>query len=157
MTGALSASAGAAVGVGVGVGVGATMALTEASHDEPRHGRPPLAFVPFEGRHQAGITALPIPEQGLVASFNLQTRDRASLKATLQDVTDEIRGLMAGKPPGTRDPAFPPVDSGILGKGADLEHVGAERDIAQIGEKFHRRNEERTTGIHIVFQCFLLS
>jgi len=114
VTGALSASAGAAVGVGVGVG--ATMALTEASHDEPRHGRPPSAFVPFEGRHQAGVTALPIPEQGLVASFNLQTRDRASLKATLQDVTDEIRGLMAGKPPGTRDPAFPPVDSGILGE-----------------------------------------
>ena len=35
------------------------------------------AFVPFEGPHQAGITALPIPEQGLVASFNVHSQDRA--------------------------------------------------------------------------------
>ena len=37
-------------------------------------------------------------------------------KATLQELTEEIRGLMAGKPPETRDPAYPPVDSGILGE-----------------------------------------
>ena len=65
--------------------------------------------VAFEdARHN--ITTLPIPEQGLIASFNLHVRNRAGLKATLQDLTDEIRGLMAGKPPETRDPAYPPVD-----------------------------------------------
>jgi deferrochelatase/peroxidase EfeB len=109
VTGALSAGAGAAVGVG------ATMALTDSSGGERRHGRPPAAFIPFEGPHQAGITTLPIPEQGLMASFNLQTRDRAGLRATLESITDEIRGLMAGKPPEVRGPAYPPVDSGILG------------------------------------------
>ena len=82
---------------------------------EPRPPPAAPAFVPFEGPHQAGVTALPIPEQGLVASFNVVSRDRAGLKTTLQELTDEIRGLMAGRPPEVRDPEFPPVDSGILG------------------------------------------
>ncbi len=50
-----------------------------------------------------------------MASFNVQSKDRAGLTTTLQELTEEIRGLMAGKPPETRDPAYPPVDSGILG------------------------------------------
>lgn len=109
VTGALGAGAGAAVGVG------ATMALSDSGQRE--HSAPTVqsALVPFEGAHQAGITALPIPEQGLVASFNVHSRDRAGLKATLQELTDEIRGLMAGRPPEVRNPEFPPVDSGILG------------------------------------------
>ncbi|MGZ5378162.1 MAG: Dyp-type peroxidase, partial [Mycobacterium sp.] len=109
VTGALGAGAGAAVGVG------ATMALSDSGQRE--HPAPTVqpALVPFEGAHQAGITALPIPEQGLVASFNVHSRDRAGLKATLQELTDEIRGLMAGRPPEVRNPEFPPVDSGILG------------------------------------------
>ncbi|MGY4648923.1 Dyp-type peroxidase [Mycobacterium sp. URHB0021] len=110
VTGALGAGAGAAVGVG------ATMALTDSGERDAVASPPPPAFVPFEGSHQAGITTLPIPEQGLVASFNLQTRDRAGLKSTLQELTAEIRALMAGNPPETRDPAYPPVDSGILGE-----------------------------------------
>ena len=73
-------------------------------------------LVPFEGAHRSGVTALPPPEQGLVASFNVQSPDRAGLRHALQELTEEIRGLMAGKPPETRDPAFPPVDSGILGE-----------------------------------------
>ena len=110
VAGALGAGAGAAVGVG------ATLALTgDSDRGDHRRGGPGEGFVAFEGPHQTGITALPIPEQGLVASFNLQTRDRAGLKATLQDMTDEIRGLMAGRPPEQRDAAYPPVDSGILG------------------------------------------
>jgi deferrochelatase/peroxidase EfeB len=59
---------------------------------------------------------VPIPEQGLVASFTVQSKDRAGLKSTLAALTDEIRGLMAGKPPQVRDPAYQPVDSGILGE-----------------------------------------
>jgi deferrochelatase/peroxidase EfeB len=103
--------------VGTGVAVGAGAALAGCSSPEPaRQPVPQPAFVPFEGRHQAGITTLPIPEQGLVASFNLQMKDRAGLRATLQELTEEIRSLMAGKSPQTRDPAYPPVDSGILGE-----------------------------------------
>lgn len=111
VTGALSAGAGAAVGVGAGY------ALSEST--APQRNRPAVVasrFVPFDGPHQTGITALPIPEQGLVASFTLQMRDRAGLEATLQSLTDEIRSLMAGHPPEVRDPRYPPVDSGILGE-----------------------------------------
>ena len=103
--------------LGTGVAVGAGAALAGCSSPEPA--APPVpqaAFIPFEGPHQAGITTLPIPEQGLIASFNVHARERASLKATLQELTEEIRGLMVGKPPETRDPAYPPVDSGILGE-----------------------------------------
>jgi deferrochelatase/peroxidase EfeB len=110
VTGAVGAGAGAAVGVGVGLGLGASSREERGRHPHP------VGFVPFEGPHQAGITTLPIPEQGMVASFNLQTRNREGLKATLEAITDEIRGLMAGKPPEVRGPAYPPVDSGILGE-----------------------------------------
>ncbi|GAA2534994.1 Dyp-type peroxidase [Mycolicibacterium diernhoferi] len=99
-------SAGAAVGAGAVAGCS----------PEPQVPQPTERFIDFEGAHQPGITALPIPEQGLVASFNVHARNRAELASTLRELTDEIRGLMAGKPPETRDPAYPPVDSGILGE-----------------------------------------
>lgn len=76
---------------------------------------PPLAFIPFRGAHQAGITSHPAPAIGLMASFTVLARDRAELTGMLDDLTDEIEGLMSGRPPVTRDPAFPPTDSGILG------------------------------------------
>ena len=92
--------------VGAGVAVGAGAALAGCSSPRPATpAAPQPEFVPFEGPHQSGITTLPIPEQGLIASFNLHARDRAGLKATLQALTEEIRALMAGKPPATRDPA----------------------------------------------------
>lgn len=103
-----------ALGTGAAVGAGA---LAGCSSDAPAPGSSRTQrFIDFEGPHQAGITALPIPEQGLIASFNVHARDRAELASTLRELTDEIRGLMAGKPPETRDPAYPPVDSGILGE-----------------------------------------
>ncbi|RAV17999.1 deferrochelatase/peroxidase EfeB [Mycolicibacterium sp. GF69] len=104
-----------AMGAGAAVGAGATL----AGCSSPQPGSSPAAagtFVPFEGPHQTGLTALPIPEQGLVASFNVLSKDRDGLKRTLQELTEEIRALMAGKPPQTRDPEYPPVDSGILGE-----------------------------------------
>jgi deferrochelatase/peroxidase EfeB len=103
-----------ALGTGAAVGAGAAL----ASCSSPQVPAPANAarFVPFEGAHQTGIAALPIPEQGLVASFTVQSKDRAGLAATLAALTDEIRGLMGGKPPTVRDPAYPPVDSGILGE-----------------------------------------
>ena len=110
VTGALSAGAGAAVGAG------ATYALSDSTRREYLGPPSQKTFVPFEGEHQTGVTALPIPEQGLVASFNVQSEDRAGLTTALEELTEEIRGLMAGKPPETRDAAYPPVDSGILGE-----------------------------------------
>jgi deferrochelatase/peroxidase EfeB len=104
-----------ALGTGVAVGAGATLAGCAGSEQAPR-APAEAAFVPFEGAHQTGITSLPIPEQGLIASFNVHSKNRAGLRSTLQELTEEIRGLMAGKPPETRDPAYPPVDSGILGE-----------------------------------------
>ncbi|MBY0290602.1 MAG: Dyp-type peroxidase [Mycobacteriaceae bacterium] len=110
VTGALSAGAGAAVGAA------ATYALTNSGQQATPAPATQKRFVPFEGVHQTGVTALPIPEQGLVASFNVQSEDRAGLTTALKELTEEIRGLMAGKPPETRDAAYPPVDSGILGE-----------------------------------------
>lgn len=101
-----------ALGAGAAVGAGA---LAGCSSPEPATPSSQPAFIPFEGPHQAGITTLPIPEQGLVASFNVHAADRRALTVMFRELTEEIRGLMAGKPPETRDPAYPPVDSGILG------------------------------------------
>ena len=74
-----------------------------------------LRFIPFPGEHQAGITAEPTPARGLMASFTVVASSRERLQETLQELTQEIRGLMAGVPPVQRDSAFPPTDSGILG------------------------------------------
>ncbi|BBY44456.1 Dyp-type peroxidase [Mycolicibacterium celeriflavum] len=104
-----------ALGTGAAVGAGSVLAGC-SSQDSGSPTAPAAAFVPFDGPHQAGITALPIPEQGLVASFNVVSKDRDGLRGALRDLTEEIRGLMAGKPPEPRDPAYPPVDSGILGE-----------------------------------------
>lgn len=117
VAGALGAGAGAAVGVG------ATLALTESGQQTAEPPSKGGGFTAFEGPHQAGITTLPIPEQGLIASFNLQTRDRAGLERVLRELTDEIGGLMAGKPPEVRDPEFPPVDSGILGANPPADNL----------------------------------
>jgi deferrochelatase/peroxidase EfeB len=102
--------------LGSGAAVGAGAALAGCSSPQPAAPAVAARFVPFEGSHQTGIAALPISEQGLVASFTVQSNDRAGLASTLADLTDEIRGLMAGKPPHVRHPAYPPVDSGILGE-----------------------------------------
>ncbi|OBG17564.1 peroxidase [Mycolicibacterium celeriflavum] len=104
-----------ALGTGAAVGGGSVLAGC-SSQDSGSPTAPAAAFVPFDGPHQAGITALPIPEQGLVASFNVVSKDRDGLRGALRDLTEEVRGLMAGKPPEPRDPAYPPVDSGILGE-----------------------------------------
>ena len=102
-----------ALGTGVAVSAGALVGCSASGETTPAQAAE--RFVPFEGEHQTGITSLPIPEQGLIASFNVLSKDRAGLTATLRELTEEIRGLMAGHPPETRDPAYPPVDSGILG------------------------------------------
>jgi deferrochelatase/peroxidase EfeB len=78
-------------------------------------GAVPVGFIGFRGRHQAGVTAQPSPAVGLMAAFSVLARDRAELTAMFRDLTEEIDALMSGTPPEVRDPAYPPVDSGILG------------------------------------------
>ncbi|HEX2507978.1 MAG TPA: Dyp-type peroxidase [Miltoncostaeaceae bacterium] len=72
-------------------------------------------FVPFAGAHQAGITLEPAPATALMAALSVLAGDREELRGLFRDLTDEIAGLMVGRPPEARDPAYPPVDSGILG------------------------------------------
>ena len=72
------------------------------------------AFLPFRGAHQTGIAA-PSPAASLMAAFRVLAPDRAALGGLFEDLTDEIEGLMSGRPPVVRDPAFPPADSGVLG------------------------------------------
>ncbi len=106
----LAGAGGLAVGAAAGgIAVGASQGRA-ADPDAPD-----LGFVPFEGPHQTGITVNPFPAQCLAAAFTLLARDRAHLKEMFQELTDEIRGLMAGVPPEQRDAAYPPTDSGILG------------------------------------------
>jgi deferrochelatase/peroxidase EfeB len=50
-----------------------------------------------------------------MAAFRVLARDRADLRGVLEDLTDEIEGLMSGRPPVVRDSAYPPADSGVLG------------------------------------------
>jgi deferrochelatase/peroxidase EfeB len=105
-----------ALGTGAAVGAGALAGCSSGGGGQHHENAAGERFIDFEGTHQTGITALPIPEQGLIATFGVHARNRAELTATLRELTDEIRGLMAGRPPETRDPAYPPVDSGILGE-----------------------------------------
>ena len=70
--------------------------------------------LPFEGAHQSGITT-PVARFGLLAAFNLVREERARLARSLRDLTDEARGLMAGRAVEVRDPAYPAAETGILG------------------------------------------
>jgi len=72
-------------------------------------------FVEFYGEHQAGIAPSAVPALGMMAAFKVLSPDRAALEETFREITDEIQGLMSGRPPTIRDEAFPPTDSGLLG------------------------------------------
>lgn len=72
-------------------------------------------FVEFYGEHQAGIAPSAVPALGMMAAFKVLSPDRAALEETFREITDEMQGLMSGRPPTIRDEAFPPTDSGLLG------------------------------------------
>ena len=76
---------------------------------------PEARFVEFYGPRQTGIAPRVVPTLGMMASFKVLSPDRAALRDTFVELTDEIQGLMSGRPPIIRDEAFPPTDSGILG------------------------------------------
>jgi deferrochelatase/peroxidase EfeB len=50
-----------------------------------------------------------------MASTRVLARDRGELRDLLRDLSDEAAALMEGRPPEAREPAYPPVDSGIRG------------------------------------------
>jgi deferrochelatase/peroxidase EfeB len=70
--------------------------------------------LPFDGAHQSGITT-PVPRFGLLAAFNLVREERERLAQSLRDLTEEARGLMAGRTAERRDSAYPAAETGILG------------------------------------------
>lgn len=77
----------------VALGAGAIAAGCDGDAGEVgRAGFPPLAFVPFHGEHQAGITTHPAPAIGLMASFTALARDRGRLIEMFDDLTDDSRG-----------------------------------------------------------------
>ncbi len=97
-----------------GLAAGAAGFAVGRATDGDGEGSGEVAFVPFHGVHQTGITGPP-PAFGQAASFTVIARDRAELEETLRELTDEIEALMSGRPPEVRHPAYPPVDSGLLG------------------------------------------
>ncbi len=73
-----------------------------------------LAYVPFRGPHQAGITHAQ-NAQGLLAGLTVTSRDRADLADLFQTLSHEIQRLMEGQPYEDRDPAYPPLYTGAVG------------------------------------------
>ena len=75
---------------------------------------PSEEVVPFFGLHQAGILT-PTPAAGLMVAFDTSAANKADLVRLFKTLTERIQFLMAGGTPKSRDPKFPPNDSGILG------------------------------------------
>jgi deferrochelatase/peroxidase EfeB len=98
-----------------GAAVGGLLAAAACGGGDGGDGAGDARFVPFPGAHQAGITLEPAPATALMAALSVLAGDREELRGLFRDLTDEIAGLMEGRPPEARDPAYPPVDSGILG------------------------------------------
>ena len=108
MGGAAALSGGAVLLSACGDGDEGDDSVVDPDEIEPR-------YVDFHGPHQTGITARPVPTLGLMASFKVLSPSRESLRDTFVELTDEIQGLMSGRPPTIRDEAYPPTDSGLLG------------------------------------------
>ena len=109
--------AGAAAGSAALVGgpglLAAACAADGGAGDAPA--RPAPRYVGFHGPHQTGIAVGPAPALGLMAAFKVLAPSRAELREMFRELTDEIRGLMSGRPPAARPEAYPPTDSGLLG------------------------------------------
>lgn len=97
------------------LGASTLLAACTTRGDDEAAAPPEPEFVPFHGEHQTGIAPPRVPTLGMMAAFKVLSPDRAALRETLRDLTDEIQGLMSGRPPVIRDPAYPPTDSGLLG------------------------------------------
>ena len=96
----LAGAGGIAVGAGA-FGVG--YAVAAESDSGPPTGR----RIAFLGPHQAGITIDPTPARGLAAAFSVLARDREHLVETFRELSDEIEGLMTGRPIAHPRPGLP--------------------------------------------------
>jgi deferrochelatase/peroxidase EfeB len=115
--------------VGAGLGAGAAVALGDGlvprAAGASTEGAPAPQYLPFAGAHQVGIVTPP-PQSGLLAAFDVTAADRAELHEMLQELSDETRALMSGRPFERRDSAYPPLHAGTLGDrppAADLSVV----------------------------------
>ncbi|PRD45640.1 deferrochelatase/peroxidase EfeB [Phyllobacterium phragmitis] len=109
----LGAGAGAMAAAGGMVPQGAAALSNDSVTNAPESGTT-QDRQPFYGLHQPGIVT-PRPAAGMVASFDILSRDRAELEQLLRTLTDRIAFLMQGGRAPELDPKFPPPDSGILG------------------------------------------
>lgn len=71
--------------------------------------------LPFAGTHQAGIAATPTARMAAMAAFRVTADDRDELAAMFTDLSASIAALMSGEMPPERDPAYPPLETGIVG------------------------------------------
>jgi deferrochelatase/peroxidase EfeB len=76
-----------------------------------------LAYVPFRGAHQSGITHAQ-NAQGLLAAFTVTSASRDGLVAMLRTLSTEIERLMEGRPYLDRGPGYPPLYTGAVGNPA---------------------------------------
>jgi deferrochelatase/peroxidase EfeB len=97
---------------------GGAAALMGCSRDEvaspPADQRQPLAYVPFRGAHQSGITHAQ-NAQGLLAAFTVASPGRTELAAMFRTLSREVQRLMEGQPYEVRGPAYPPLYTGAVG------------------------------------------
>ena len=72
----------------------------------------------FRGEHQLGVLEQPAPH-GLLAAFTCVDPDRETLARTFRELSDELEGLLSGRPAAALDPALPPADNGVLDEVTD--------------------------------------
>jgi deferrochelatase/peroxidase EfeB len=93
--------------------------LTSAGHRQDDDDAPdPAPPRGFRGDHQIGVLEHPRPH-GLLAAFTCVDESREALAATFRGMSQELDGLMSGRPPAATDPALPPPDSGVLDEVTD--------------------------------------
>src|SRR5689334_6230993 len=96
---------------GLGAGLGRIAAGSDASSEQPQP--PSASFVPFHGKHQAGIATPPQAHLSF-ASFDLTTRSPAALRSLLQRWSAAAASITAGRQyePSKRSRRQPPIDPG---------------------------------------------
>ncbi|TCO55055.1 Dyp-type peroxidase [Actinocrispum wychmicini] len=95
-----------------GAVVGAGLAATAGTVTASASGNPQT--VPFHGARQAGILR-ELPQQSVVASFDVIAENKAELTDLMKSITDRARFLTTGGAPATLGITAPPADSGVLG------------------------------------------
>ena len=80
--------------------------------------------VPFTGPHQPALTATPVPPLAAMAAFRVTAPDRAGLEEMFAELSTTVADLMAGRMPASRERAYPPPETGILGPDPVADDLG---------------------------------